>query len=141
MLLTSDPHAWLRPYYATVKQSPSFAHLAPSLQFSALCDAVAKDHPSRAAWMRDWSPTAQDAALTWLASAVTQTPPVTELELWTVRKDARELRCVARYLPSGIDLRLMQGKDFRRTELHRSADAANAKAAEWKRALVERGWQ
>jgi hypothetical protein len=91
--------------------------------------------------MRDWSPAAQEAALRWLESATTQTAPVTELELWTVRKADRELRCVARYLPIGIDLRLMQGDDFRRTELHKNADAANAKSAEWKMALVERGWR
>ena len=53
----------------------------------------------------------------------------------------RELRCVARYLPSGIDLRLMQGQEFRRTELHGDADAATAKATEWKAALLERGWR
>jgi hypothetical protein len=35
----------------------------------------------------------------------------------------------------------MQGSDFRRTELHRDADAATAKAAEWKAALLDRGWQ
>jgi hypothetical protein len=45
------------------------------------------------------------------------------------------------HLPIGIDLRLMQGEDFRRTELHRDADAANAKAAEWKAALLERRWE
>ena len=45
-------------------------------------------------------------------------------------------------LPSGgIDLRLMQGQEFRRTELHREADAATAKAEAWKAALLERGWR
>jgi hypothetical protein len=48
---------------------------------------------------------------------------------------------VARYLPAGIDLRLMQGHDFRRTEMHRDADVATAKAAEWKAALLEQGWR
>jgi hypothetical protein len=46
-----------------------------------------------------------------------------------------------RYLPTGLDLRLMKSDDFHRTELHRDADAANAKAAEWKTALMERGWK
>jgi hypothetical protein len=50
--------------------------------------------------------------------------------MWTVSKDKRTLRCVARYLPIGIDLRLMHGEDFHRTEVHRNADAANARAAE-----------
>jgi hypothetical protein len=31
-----------------------------------------------------------------------------EMELWRVRKDGRELRCVAVYLLTGIDLRLME---------------------------------
>jgi hypothetical protein len=61
--------------------------------------------------------------------------------MWTVSKDKRTLRCVARYLPIGIDLRLMHGEDFRRTEVHRNADAANARAAEWRSALEERGWK
>jgi hypothetical protein len=68
-------------------------------------------------------------------------PPVQEVEMWAVSKATRTLRCVARYLPIGIDLRLMQGEDFRRTQVHRDADAATARAAEWKAALVERGWR
>jgi hypothetical protein len=90
--------------------------------------------------MREWSPAAQEAALHWLRSASAKSPPVTELELWMVRKGSRELRCVARYLPTGIDLRLMQNQDFRRTELHRDGDTATARAEEWKAKLHERGW-
>ena len=55
-------------------------------------------------------------------------------------KDARELRCVVRYLPNGLDLRVMQGGDFRRTELHKDAPSAELRATEWRKALVERGW-
>jgi hypothetical protein len=33
-------------------------------------------------------------------------PSVQEVELWRVQKDARELRCVVRYMPHGLDLRL-----------------------------------
>ena len=58
--------------------------------------------------------------------------------LWSVRKGERELRCVVRYLPTGLDVRLMKGDEFHRTELHRDADAANAKADEWETALMER---
>jgi hypothetical protein len=35
----------------------------------------------------------------------------------------------------------LRGQVFRRTELHRDADTATAKATEWKTALLERGWQ
>ena len=87
------------------------------------------------------SPAAQESALRWLATCVATGSAQREIELWKVVKTGRELRCVARYLPAGIDLRLMQGQEFRRTELHRDADAATAKAAEWKAALLERGWR
>ena len=141
MPLTSDPHAWLRPYFAALAQDHAFARLAPSIQFSGLCDAVAPEHPAKAAQMREWSPAAQTGTLRGLANVIKQHPPANEVELWIMRKGARELRCVMRYLPTGLDLRLMNGDEFRRTELHRDADGANAKAAEWKTALTERGRQ
>jgi hypothetical protein len=116
MILTSDPHAWLRPYYVTLKADPAFNMLALPLRFVALCELVAVEHPERAAWMKNWSPAAQQGTLNWLESATKEKPAVTELELWTVTKGTRTLRCVARYLPIGIDLRLMEGDEFRRTE-------------------------
>jgi len=91
--------------------------------------------------MRQWSPAAQEGTLKWLESATKETPAVTELELWTVEKANRTLRCVARYLPSGIDLRLLEADDFRRTELHRDADLAEIRSMAWKQALEERGWK
>ena len=91
--------------------------------------------------MREWSPAAQESAAAVAGDLCHRGCSAAEIELWKVVKTGRELRCVARYLPTGIDLRLMQGQDFRRTELHREADAATAKAAEWKAALLERGWQ
>lgn len=91
--------------------------------------------------MRDWSPAAQQATLRWLATVTKEVGSAPESELWTVSKGERALHCVARYLPTGIDLRLIEGGDFRRTELHREADAATAVATKWKAALLERGWQ
>jgi hypothetical protein len=91
--------------------------------------------------MREWSPPAQTGTLKWLETVTDEKPAVQEVEMWTVSKDTRTLRCVARYLPIGIDLRLMQGEDFRRTEVHRDADAATARAAEWRSALVEHWWK
>ena len=141
MILSSDPHAWLRPFFATLKADPAYHTLAIPLRFVALCDVVGAEHEERANWMRQWSPAAQEGTLKWLESATKEKPSVTELELWTVKKDARTLRCLARYLPSGIDLRLLEGDDFRRTELHRDADLAEIRSMGWKQALEERGWK
>ena len=49
MDLTSDPHAWLRPYYVALKADGGLQKLAIPLRFDALCCAVAGEHPSRAA--------------------------------------------------------------------------------------------
>ena len=64
--------------------------------------------------MREWSPEAQSAMLKWLRDVAHEQPnPTTEIELWRVRKGERELRCVAVYIATGIDLRLFEGADFR----------------------------
>lgn len=42
------PHAWLRPYYAHLRNDPTDARLALAFQFGALCDLVAVEHPGRA---------------------------------------------------------------------------------------------
>ena len=92
--------------------------------------------------MREWSPPAKHGILGWLES-VTREKPVaaTEVELWRVTKDTRQLRCVVRYMPSGLDLRLMLGDEFRTTELHKDAPSVQARADEWRTALLERGWR
>ena len=50
------------------------------------------------------------------------------------------LRCVAVYLSIGVDLRLMEADDFRRTELIKQPEHVEARASEWKTALLERAW-
>ena len=142
MALTSDPHAWLRPYYVTLKADGGLQKLALPLRFEALCSAVEGEHPSRAAAMREWSPAAKQGILGWLESVTREKPEVArEVELWRVTKDTRELRCVVRYLPHGLDLRLMLGDEFRTTELHKDAPSVQARADEWRTALLERGWR
>jgi hypothetical protein len=138
--LSSDLHAWLRPFYVALKTDGSFWMLAAPQRFEALCVAVESEHPSRAASMREWSPVAKEGILGWLESVTKEKPAVQEVELWRVTKDARELQCVARYVPSGLDLRLMQSDDFRRTELLKDAPSVEARAAEWRTALLDRGW-
>jgi hypothetical protein len=137
--LTSDPHAWLRPFYAKLQADHAFHHLSPSHQFEQLCAAVAVDHPAEAAKMREWSDGGQRALLVHLAdSKPINTPALTEL--WRVSKANRELRCVVQYLTSGIDLRLLEGDGFRKTQLCRDATEADALSAKWRHALLERGW-
>jgi hypothetical protein len=123
-----------------LKNDGAFWMLAAPQRFEALCVAVEPEHPSRAATTRDWSPAAQQSILNCLESATRDKPAIQEVELWRVTKDTRELRCVVRYVPSGLDLRLMQGDDFRRTELLKDAPSVEARAPEWRTALNDRGW-
>jgi hypothetical protein len=102
--------------------------------------AVAAEHPSKAAEMREWSPAGQHALLLHLASRHDLKARGEPVELWTVSKSDRQLRCIAVYLPSGIDVRLMEGDNFRRTQLCRDAPAVQALSAEWRLALLARDW-
>ena len=101
MLLSSDPHAWLRPFYMTLKADPAFNTLAIPLRFMALCELVAMEQHDRAPQMRDWSPAAQVGILNWLDSVTKRKRVVNETELWSVTKGERKLRCYARHLPNG----------------------------------------
>lgn len=140
--ISSDPGAWMRPYYVEIAQQRGFALLSPSYRFELLVARVAQDHPADAARvrLRGSSPAAQEAILRWLADVTTQKPAVREIELWRVRKGARELRCVSVSLPTGINLRLFEDDEFRRTQLLRDAPAVHAGASEWKQRLRQRGW-
>ena len=94
------------------KTAPS-ACLSPSHQFDLLRTAVAVEHPAKAEAMPEWSPAMKDGLLLHLGNTVQQDTPVETIELWRVKKGDRELRCVTRYIPSGIDVRLFEGDDFR----------------------------
>jgi hypothetical protein len=122
-------------------EDPAYKMLAYPLRFAAVCEVVEREHPERARWMRQWSPKAHEGTLKWLETVTTEVPAVSELELWTLSKGTRTLRCIARYLPNGIDLRLLEGDDFRRTELHKDGDLAALQATGWRQALEERGWK
>jgi len=43
-------------------------------------------------------------------------------------------------MPTGIDLRLMEGEDFRRTQLLNDGPAVEAKAEKWRAKLLAAGW-
>jgi hypothetical protein len=137
---SSNPHAWLRPIFAQLQAHPAFRHFAPTQQFEQLALALERDHPAKAATMREWSPAAQNGLLLHLASSVEQDGTAQTVELWRVRKGERELRCDARYLPNGIDMRLFEGDDFRRTQLVKDAIASTAVSEEWKQKLQAHGW-
>jgi hypothetical protein len=139
LCLSSDPLAWMRPYFDAVAAREGFAHLSPSHRFAALVDAIAQDHPAKSAELRDWEPAMQRAALQAFADRAYDRPGDREVELWRVTKDSRELRCLEVYMPTGIDLRVMEGEDFRRTQLLRDGPAVEEKAVEWRKLLGERG--
>lgn len=140
MSITSDPYAWLRPFYARLQQHPAFRHFSPRHQFDQLVQAIAVEHPQEAAQMRERTPAGQHMALLHLASMLEQKAGAEPVELWTVKKGDRELRCVAHYLPTGIDLRLMEGSDFRRTQLVRDAPTVESLSERWHSLLAEKGW-
>ena len=141
MSFASDPYAWLLRFYTPLQAEPGFSLLAPSQQFAQLCDAVAVDHPAEAADMRAWSAKVQRTILEQLALSSDKTPPKVTSELWRVTKDRRQLRCVAQYLASGIDLRLLEGDGFRRTQLCKNAADAESLSQQWRQALLEKGWE
>ena len=138
-MLVSDPHGWLYSLFARLSETHTFRLLSPSHQFELLRAEVALEHPARAAAMDEWSPVAKDMLLVHLANTVEQIPPADTIELWRVRKGTRELRCITKYLPTGIDLRLLEGDDFRRTQLCRDAPAVEDLSSAWQEALAASG--
>jgi len=120
----------MRVYYEELASLAGFALLAPSLRFDMLVEAIAREYPTGAAKMREWD------GLTQRASS----PAAREVELWRVHKDSRELRCLAVYMPTGLDLRLMEGEDFRRTQLLKDGPAVEGLAEEWQAKLRAAGW-
>jgi hypothetical protein len=107
---------------------------------ATLVTAIAQNHPAKAAKLRDFDDLpSQRAILGSLAHIVYPRRAQREIELWRVT-DSRELRCIALYLPTGIDLRLMEGEEFRRTRLLRDGPAVQQLAEEWKVKLREAGF-
>ena len=107
-----------------VAQRPEFVHLSPCHQFALLVGGTSRrSTPAKPPSCPDSTAATQRALLGWLADVTRQKPAAREVELWRVRKGERELRCVAVYLPTGIDLRLLERDGFRRTELVRDAPA------------------
>lgn len=140
--LSSDPNAWMRPYWADLhRQSPFFPNLAPELQTIALAEAVEADHPTKASEIREWNPATRRAMLAGLDQGLRERHAAKQTELWRVRKGECALQCVAVYLITGIDLRLLEGGEIRRTELFEWAHFLKARAQRWREMLVKSGWR
>jgi hypothetical protein len=138
--ISSDPHAWQRPYYAQLLDQPGFSDLAVTHQFARLLEAIAEDHPKPAAIMREYNDATQRATLRHLLKMQQQQPLAREEPVWAVSKGDRVLQCVVVYLPTGADLRLLEQGEFRRTVLCRNGDELSRWQAEWKAAIGGRGW-
>jgi hypothetical protein len=89
----SDPHAWMRPYFADVSRRSGFGHLSIHHQFAALLDAVAVAHPARAATLREASHATQIAILSALADVARVQMAASDTELWRVSRLV--VRCAA----------------------------------------------
>jgi hypothetical protein len=63
--VSSDTHAWIRPYYEAVASRDGFAQLPIPIQFAALVDAIAVDYPAKAAKLREIAdlPSQRDVAV------------------------------------------------------------------------------
>ena len=138
--LFTSPHAWLLPYYSALRRSGRFLELTPHLRAQALADVVQKDYPAQAAEIRAWDPTTAETRMLWLDIATAETARPREVELWRMRKDERELRCLAVCLPSGVDLRLFEASNLQQTHLLRNATAAHLLSEAWVRRLRADGW-
>ena len=101
--ISSDPHAWMRTYYEAVAAREGFSHLALSHQFELFVEAIAKDYPAKSPLMRAWNAATQRATLAVLKNVVYSAPAAQEVELWRVAKDGCQLRCIAVYMPTGIE--------------------------------------
>ena len=140
--VSSDPNAWLRPYWQRLHQQQSFfANLAPELQANALADALAEDHPNEAAEIREWNSTTRRAMIAVLDQALKEKHADKQVELWRMTKGNRELACAAVYTKVGLDLRLVEGSEMLRTELFQDGISAQARSCHWREALARTGWQ
>src|SRR3954467_9113093 len=107
--ISSDPNAWLRPYWQRLhQQQSSFVNLAPELQANALADALAQDHPTKAAEIREWNATTRRAMIAVLDQTLKEKHADKQVELWRMRKGDREVVCVAVYTLVGVDPRLLE---------------------------------
>jgi hypothetical protein len=139
--VSSNPHAWLSPFWAALKHQPFFDRLALELQAEQLAAALEADYPTEAHEIRDWNATTRRAMLAVLEEGVRAGKASKEVELWRMQKGARQVTCVAVYVATGVDLRLLPAGEMLRTELFRDAPHLQARARQWRELLVKSGWR
>jgi hypothetical protein len=139
-VVSSDPHAFLRPLYSRLAAVRDFHRLAGPLQFDRLVEAAAEVSEHHAVLMREWTTPAKAAILRHLAKAESLRPGAKHVELWRLKKGDRELLFFAVYLPVGVDLRVLEAGDMRKTQLVQDGPHAEALAAEWRAKAEATGW-
>ena len=138
--VSSEPRAYLRPLYRELARGPSFALISAETQFGVLVAAVARQSEMQAAHLREYTFPARMALLGHLAKMESQRPAPKQVTLWSAAKAQRRLECVALYVAHGIDVRLLEDGDVRRTQLVKDGPQAEQLAGEWQGAAVKLGW-
>ena len=91
--------------------------------------------------MREWSPAARKGSSIGSTRSRQQKPAVQEVATLAGQEGhVRELRCLVHYMPSGLDLRSCSATSSVLPSSTRTRRAVQARADEWKIALLERGW-
>lgn len=90
--------------------------------------------------MRAYTPAARVALLGHLSKAEQERPGPRQVDLWVLNRGERTLTCVALYLPHGVDVRLLEDGEVRRTQLVGDGPQAEALAEEWRGAARKLGW-
>ena len=138
--VSSNPHAFLRPIYRRIADGHTFRLLSESHQFNLLVEAVSGVSEHHARLLRDYSPAAKIALLSHLANAESLRPGEGQVELWRVQKGDRVLSCIALYLPTGVDVRVFENDDLRRTQLVKDGPLAEDLAFAWRHKAECNGW-
>jgi hypothetical protein len=139
-VVSSDPHAFLRPIYRQLAADRTFHLLAEQHQYDRLVEAAAQVSERHAAAMREYSSAAKAAILRHLAKAESMRSGQRHVELWRLRKGGRELVCIAVYMPYGVDVRALENGDIRRTQLVKDGPHAEAWGEEWRKKAEGAGW-
>ena len=139
MTIYEDPHAWLRPLYASVRTRNASRNSRYITSSICLSRPSGKSSP-RAQRKCANGPMAPTSACLLHRAVAAERGTSDTVELWRVSKGDRVLMCRAKHMPEGVDLQLFEGDEFRRTQFSRIAPGARTLAATWLAALEASGW-